>query len=71
MERLLWIKQLKNDPVDKKIMQTRDAFMDIDNFDVDEAKDAAVDRRISYKTFTTIVLLRVAMIKMIIPKYIF
>ena len=31
MERLWWMKQLKNDPVHKKIMQTRDAFMDSDD----------------------------------------
>ena len=37
MERLLWMKQLKNDPVHKKIMQTRDAFMDSDDFDPEEA----------------------------------
>ena len=45
MERLLWMKQLKNDPVYKKIMQTRDAFMDSDDFDPEEAMEAAVDKR--------------------------
>ena len=44
MERLLWMKQLKNDPVHKKIMQTRDAFMESD-FDPEEAMEAAVDKR--------------------------
>ena len=45
MERLMWMKQLKNDPVHKKIMQTRDAFMDSDDFDPGEAMEAAVDKR--------------------------
>ena len=39
------MKQLKNDPVYKKIMQTRDAFMDSDDFDPEEAMEAAVDKR--------------------------
>ena len=46
MERLIWMKQLKNEPVYKEIMQTRDAFMDSDNFDPEEAMEAAVDKRI-------------------------
>ena len=41
----MWMKQLNNDPVHKKIMQTRDAFMDSDNFDPEEAMEAAVDKR--------------------------
>ncbi len=45
MERLLWITQLDNDPVHKKIMQTKDAFVDNDNFDLEEAMEAAVDKR--------------------------
>ena len=45
MERLMWMKQLKNDAVYKKIMQTRDAFMDSDDFDPEEAMEAAVDKR--------------------------
>ena len=45
MERLLSMKQLKNDPVHKKMMQTRDAFMDSDDFDPEEATEAAVDKR--------------------------
>ena len=46
MERLLWMKQLKNDPVHKKIMQTRQAFMDNEDFNPEEAMDdAAVDKR--------------------------
>ena len=45
MDRLSWMKQLKNDPVHKKIMQTKDAFVDNDNFDPEEAMQAAVDKR--------------------------
>ena len=45
MEHLVWMKQLKNDPVHKKIIQTRDAFMDSDDFDPEEAMEAAVDKR--------------------------
>ena len=42
----MWMKQLKNEPVHKEIMQTRDAFMDSDNFDPEKAMEAAVDKRI-------------------------
>ena len=45
MERLLWMKQLKNDPVHKKIMQTKNAFVDNDDFDPEEAMEAAVNKR--------------------------
>ncbi len=45
MERLLWMKQLKNDPVHKNIMQTKDAFMDNDDFDPEEAMEAAFVKR--------------------------
>ncbi len=45
MERLLWMKQLKNDPVHKIIMQTKDAFVDKDDFDPEEAMEAAVNKR--------------------------
>ena len=37
MERLLWMQQLKKDPIHQKIMQTRDSFVDSDDFDPDEA----------------------------------
>ena len=39
------MKQLKNDPVHKKIMQTRDAFMDSVDFDPEEAMEAVVDKK--------------------------
>ncbi len=45
MERLLWMRQLKNDPVHKKIMQTKDAFVENDDFDPEEAMEAAVNKR--------------------------
>ena len=45
MEHLLWMKQLKNDPVHKKIMQISDAFVGNDDFDPEEAMEAAVDKR--------------------------
>ena len=41
----MWIKQLKNDPVHKKIMQTRQAFMHNEDFNPEEVMAAAVDKR--------------------------
>ena len=49
MDRLSWMKQLKNDPVHKKIMQTKDAFVDNDHFDPEEAMQAAVKRKFLIK----------------------
>ena len=45
MERLVWMKQLKKDPVHKKIMQTKDALAENDDFDPEEALEAAVHKR--------------------------
>ena len=45
MERLLWMKQLKKDSVHKKIMHTKDALVENDDFDPEEALEAAVDMR--------------------------
>ena len=45
MERLLWMRQLKKDPVHKKIMHTKNAFVENDDFDPEEALEAAVDKR--------------------------
>ncbi len=49
MERLLLMKQLENDPVHKKIMQTKGAFVENDDLDpeeaMEEAMEAAVDKR--------------------------
>jgi hypothetical protein len=43
MERLLWMKQLKKDTVHKKIMHTKDTLVENDDFDPEEALEAAVD----------------------------
>ena len=45
MERLVWMRQLKEDPVHKKIMHTKDALVENDDFDPEEALEAAVDKR--------------------------
>ena len=45
MDRLQWVSQLKRDPVHRKIMKTRDAFVAEDEFDPDEALVAAVKKR--------------------------
>jgi uncharacterized UPF0160 family protein len=44
-ERLVWMRQLKKDPVHKNIMHTKDALVENDDFDPEEGLDAAVDRR--------------------------
>ena len=45
MERLVWMKQLMKDPVHKKIMQTKDALVENDDLDSEEAIEAAVSKR--------------------------
>jgi hypothetical protein len=45
MERLVWMRQLKKDPVHKNIMHTKDALVENDDFDPEEGLDAAVDKR--------------------------
>ena len=45
LNRLLWIAQMKKDPIHKQIMKTKDAFANDDNFDPEEALEAAVDKR--------------------------
>ncbi len=45
LKRLLWIRQLRKDPIHKKIMETRDVFVNDDNFDHREALEAAIDKR--------------------------
>ncbi len=35
---------IENDPVHRKIMQTKDSFVDNDGFDPEEAVKAAVDK---------------------------
>ena len=45
MNNLAWMKALKKDPIHKKIMATRDDYVNNDMFDPDEAIAAAVDKR--------------------------
>ena len=45
LDRLLWIAQMKKDPIHKQIMKTKDAFVKDDNFDPEEALEAAIDKR--------------------------
>ncbi len=44
LERLLWIRQLKRDPIHKTIMETRDAFINNDNFGQEEALEVAIEK---------------------------
>ena len=45
MDNLAWMKALKKGPIHKKIMGTRDDYVDNDMFDPEEAIAAAVDKR--------------------------
>ena len=45
LQRLQWIQQLKKDPVHKKIMQTKNALVNDDDFDPEEAMEAAINKR--------------------------
>ena len=45
MNNLAWMKALQKDPIHKKIMATRDDYVNNDMFDQDEAIAAAVDKR--------------------------
>ena len=45
LQRLQWIQRLKKDPVHKKIMQTKNALVNDDHFDPEEAMEAAVKKR--------------------------
>ena len=45
VDNLRWMKALKKDPIHKKIMETKEAFVNDDSFDPDEALTAAVDKR--------------------------
>ena len=45
MDNLAWMKTLKKDPTHKKIMATRDDYVDNKMFDSDEAIAAAVKKR--------------------------
>ena len=45
VDNLRWMKALKNDPVHRKIMETKETFANEDSFVSDEALSAAVDKR--------------------------
>lgn len=45
MQRLMWINQLKKDPIHRKIMHTKKGFIENDDFDPQEAMEAAIDKR--------------------------
>ena len=45
LDRLKWMTQMKRDPVHRKIMKTKDAFVDEDDFEPDEALTAAIKKR--------------------------
>ena len=45
LERLLWMRKLKKDPINKKIMHTKDAFVKNDEFEPEEAIEVAIDKR--------------------------
>jgi hypothetical protein len=42
------MKALKNDPVHRKIMETKETFANEDSFDPDKALSAAVDKKESF-----------------------
>ena len=45
MNNLAWMKALRKDPIHKKIMATRDDYMNNDMFDQDEAIAATVKKK--------------------------
>ena len=45
LECLFWMRQLRKNRVHRKVMNTRDEFINSDDFDHDEASEAAVDKR--------------------------
>ena len=45
IDSIRWIKAIKKDPVHRKIMQTKEALINEDSFDPDEALPAAVEKR--------------------------
>lgn len=45
LEKLKWMRELRKDPMHKKVMETKQSFTNIDNFDGDEAIEAAVQKR--------------------------
>ena len=45
LDRLQWMTEMKRDPVHRKITKTRDALVNEDHFDPDEALAAAIKKR--------------------------
>ena len=45
LERLFWMRQLRRNRVHRKVMNTRDEFINSDDFYHDEALETAVDKR--------------------------
>ena len=45
LQYLIWIQSFKKDPVHKKIMETKRNFISLDEFDEEEATEAAVAKR--------------------------
>ena len=45
LERLFWMRQLRKNRVHRKVMNKRDEFINSDDFDHDEALEAAVDKK--------------------------
>ena len=45
LETMKWMRNLKKDPLYKKILETMKNFMDDDDFDWTEAAEAAIDKR--------------------------
>ena len=45
LNRLLWIAQMKTDPIHKQVMKTKNAFANDDNFNAEEVLESAVNKR--------------------------
>ena len=45
LENLQWIRKLRKDPNHKKVMESKRRFIDEDEFDSEEATEAAVQKR--------------------------
>ena len=45
LENLQWIRKLRKDPIHKKVMESKRRFIDEDEFDSEEATEAAVQKR--------------------------
>ena len=45
LNKLKWIREMRKDPINRKVMETKQSFMDEDEFDGEEALEAAVKKR--------------------------